>query len=43
MFVGREEETAAATQIASIGHIIDGTADIQTGYLSVTFMPCLVQ
>jgi hypothetical protein len=43
MFVGRKEETALAAQIALIGHIIDGTADIQTGYLFVTLMPCLIQ
>jgi hypothetical protein len=43
MFVGRKKETALAAQIALIGHIIDGAANIQTGYLSVTLMPCFIQ
>ncbi len=43
MFVGRKEETTPATQIALVGHIVDGAADIQSGYLAVTFMPLIIE
>jgi len=43
MFVGRKEETSPAAQITPVGHVIDGTADIKSGYLPVAFMPSFIQ
>jgi hypothetical protein len=43
MFVRGKEKTSLAAQIALIGYIINGTANIQRRYLPVTLMPCVIQ
>jgi hypothetical protein len=43
MFAGRKKETPLAAQIAAVGQIIDGTADIETGDPSITVMPVFIQ
>jgi hypothetical protein len=43
MFIGREKETSPAAQVALIGDIIDGTADIQMGNPFITLVPVFIQ
>jgi hypothetical protein len=43
MLTRRKEKTPLAAQIAAIGHIIYGTADIKAGNFSVSFVPFFIQ
>jgi len=43
MFTRRKEKAPLAAQIAAVGHIVNGTADIQTGNPSVSLVPLFIQ
>jgi hypothetical protein len=43
MFVRRKEETTPASQIALVGHIINGTADIEAGDPFISLIPFFIQ
>jgi hypothetical protein len=42
MLSRRKEKTPLAAQIAAIGYIIYGTADIKTGDFPVSFVPFFI-
>jgi hypothetical protein len=42
MFARRKEKTALATQIAAVGYIVYGTANIKAGNSSVSFVPVFI-
>jgi hypothetical protein len=42
MFFRRKEKTALATQIATIGHIVYGTADVKAGNSPISFVPVFI-
>jgi hypothetical protein len=43
MLTGRKEETPLAAQVAAVGYIIYGTADVKIGNPFVTGLPILIQ
>jgi hypothetical protein len=43
VFVGGKEKTSLTAQIALVGHIVNGTPDIEAGDSPVTFMPGFIQ
>jgi len=43
VLAGGEEEAALAAQVAAIGDIVDGTADIELRYPLVSFIPVVIE
>jgi hypothetical protein len=43
VFAGGKEETPFTAQIAAIGHIIDGTADIEPGDVFISLIPMVIE
>ncbi|VTR63785.1 hypothetical protein DESC_10053 [Desulfosarcina cetonica] len=43
MLARGEEKTALAAQVAAIGHIVDGAADVQLGDFAVALIPLVVE
>jgi hypothetical protein len=43
MFAGGKKETPLAAQVAAIGYIIDGTADIELGNFFISLIPVVIE
>jgi hypothetical protein len=43
VLTGRKEKAALAAQVAAVGHIVNGTAEIELGNFLIPLVPMVIQ